>query len=342
MKLLIITQVMDKEHPILGFFHRWVEEFAAHCEHVSVICLQSGEYSFPENVKVYSLGKEEGKGRLTYLYRFYKFIWKLRHEYDQVFVHMNQQYVILGAPLWRSQGKKVGLWYAHGAVTNSLKLSLKLSNFVFTSTEQGMSISSAKRIIVGQGIDFEIFKNTQKKKNDILQLITVGRVSQSKNIETLLTACSILKEKGIAYYFKIAGVPTTDKEFLYAKEMYELTKNLNLQGEVEWVGAVSNYLLPDLLQQSNVFIHDGSTNSLDKALVEASVCGCVVVSSNPSYKALTKDVAPQYLYNQGDSTELADILLNLENNSTASVLVRDRFLKKFNITNLVAAIVSSY
>ena len=96
MKLLIITQVIDKNHPVLGFFHRWVEEFAVHCEHVHVICLQKGVFDLPVNVTVHSLGKEDGVSRATYLLRFYKNIWQLRHEYDSVFVHMNQLYVLLG------------------------------------------------------------------------------------------------------------------------------------------------------------------------------------------------------------------------------------------------------
>ena len=133
MKLLVVTQVIDINHPILGFFHGWVEELASHCEQVHVICLQAGKYSLPANVTVHSLGKEEGKGRSTYLYRFFKLIWQLRKHYDGVFVHMNQIYVLLGAPLWRLLNKKVGLWYAHGTVTLSLRLATIFTNKIFTS-----------------------------------------------------------------------------------------------------------------------------------------------------------------------------------------------------------------
>ena len=58
MKLLILTQKIDINDPILGFFHRWVEEFSKHCEKITVICLEKGEHHLPENVKVLSLGKE--------------------------------------------------------------------------------------------------------------------------------------------------------------------------------------------------------------------------------------------------------------------------------------------
>jgi hypothetical protein len=168
MKLLIVAQVIDKNHPILGFFHRWVEEFAKHCEHIHIICLQKGVFDFPANVTVHSLGKEEERGKLVYLLRFYSLIWKLRHDYDQVFVHMNQIYVILGAPLWRTWSKKVGLWYAHGAVSYSLKVAVRLANIVFTSTEEGLRIATPKKVIVGQGIDTAIFQTVTKSPSDTL------------------------------------------------------------------------------------------------------------------------------------------------------------------------------
>ena len=113
MKLLIITQKVNKNDPVLGFFHRWIIEFAKYFEFVTVICLEMGEYDLPDNVKVLSLGKEERQSRLQYLIQFY---WYARHErknYDAVFVHMNQEYLILAGWLWRLVGKKVTMWRNH-------------------------------------------------------------------------------------------------------------------------------------------------------------------------------------------------------------------------------------
>ena len=47
MKLLIITQKVNKIDPILGFFHGWIIEFAKHFESITVICLEKGEYNLP-------------------------------------------------------------------------------------------------------------------------------------------------------------------------------------------------------------------------------------------------------------------------------------------------------
>ncbi|MEK7538915.1 MAG: hypothetical protein AAB552_03680 [Patescibacteria group bacterium] len=58
MKLLILTQKVDQNDDILGFFHGWIREFAKHAEQVTVIALGVGEYDLPKNVRVFSLGKE--------------------------------------------------------------------------------------------------------------------------------------------------------------------------------------------------------------------------------------------------------------------------------------------
>jgi glycosyltransferase involved in cell wall biosynthesis len=342
MRLLVVAQVIDTEHPILGFFHRWVEEFAKHCEHVHVICLEEGTHSLPANVTVHSLGKEVGKGRVTYLTRFFSLIWTLRHEYDNVFVHMNQIYVILGAPFWRTARKSVGLWYAHGTVSPSLKLATRLTNVVYTSTPEGFRIDTPKRVIVGQGIDTAAFVPVAKSPSETLRLITVGRISESKNLQTLLKACALLKKNGIRFMFTIVGAPITPAEQEYDTAMKKLVVDLGLESTVQFVGAIPNHELPACLQQSDVFIHDGATNSLDKALLEASLCGCIVASANKAYRALTADLAPELLYTQGDFAALSAIITAHNSSHTLSETVRKMIEKRYDISTLVKNIINAY
>ena len=93
MKILIITQKVSINDPVLGFMHRWIEEFAKHFERVTVICLEKGEHHLSPEVKVLSLGKENGKSRLKYILKFLYYIWREKNNYDAVFVHMNQENV---------------------------------------------------------------------------------------------------------------------------------------------------------------------------------------------------------------------------------------------------------
>ena len=41
MKILIITQKVDQNDDVLGFFHGWIAEFAKHCEQVTVYFLRA-------------------------------------------------------------------------------------------------------------------------------------------------------------------------------------------------------------------------------------------------------------------------------------------------------------
>src|SRR3989344_3943084 len=101
MRLLIVTQAVDRDDPVLGFFHRWIEELAKRYEYISVICLREGRHSLPQKIRVYSLGKEKGEqSRSRYAFRFLALVWRLRAEYGAVLVHMNQEYVLLAGFLW--------------------------------------------------------------------------------------------------------------------------------------------------------------------------------------------------------------------------------------------------
>ena len=307
MKLLIITQVLDTEHPILGFFHRWVAEFSTQVDSIEVIALQVGKYDLLTNVHVHSLGKESGENRLKYLWRFYKNIWQLRHSYDGVFVHMNQQYVLLGYPVWKLFGKRIGLWYAHGAVSTSLALAVSLADTVFTSTPEGLAIDTPKRVIMGQGIDYQYFAPSPSVRStrELLELVTVGRISASKNIGILLAACVLLKEAQISFHFSIIGGPLTPEDNQYQATLQRCCVDNNLVDQVTWVGGVTQRDLPSYLHQGDIFIHDGSTKSLDKVLLEAVAAGCVVVSSNEAYRAFTESWAPVNLFIPKDSRALA-------------------------------------
>ncbi len=276
MKILICTQVIDKNHPILGFFHRWVEEFAKHCDSVHIICLQEGEHHLPANVEVHSLGKESGSSRLKYLWRFYRYSWRLRHEYDAVFVHMNQVYVLLGAPLWRALGKRVALWYMHGTVSPSLRFAEHLVHVIFSGSKESFRLPSQKLIITGHGIDTDRFTPQAVEKD--IDLITVGRIAPSKNLEAML---ELLKEvrKIQPAHLTIVGTPNTKEEIAYQKQLVATASALEVSNAVRWYGQATQAELPSLLNRTKVFIHTAKNGSLDKAILEAMACGVSVVST---------------------------------------------------------------
>lgn len=300
MNLLIITQKVNKYDSNLGFFHNWILEFAKHCSKLTVICLEKGDYDLPDNVKIFSLGKESGRSKIKYLFRFYKYIWQQRKNYDHVFVHMNGEYIILAAWLWKFLNKKIGLWYMHKSVTNKLKLAEKLTDIIFTGSKDSFRWPSKKVKILHHGIDNKLFYFHDKKFSKYLNFLTVGRISESKNIHLMIDLMSYLKDKiGYEPELKIIGAPIYDKDKKYLETLHDRIDKLGLKN-VDFLGSVINTKLPPFYQEADLFLNFSDTGSLDKAILESLSCGTLVISSNDS----SREFLPSELFVEGKNIEI--------------------------------------
>ena len=250
MKLLIFTQKVNQDDPVLGFMCSWIKEFAKNCEKVTIICLEKCKYQLPPNVKILSLGKEEGHSKLKYLLRFYLYIWRERKNYDVIFSHMNPEYIIFGGFLWRFWKKKISLWYANGFASLGLKIAEKLVDIIFTSTRSGCRLSSSKIKIVGQGIDTNFFKpptEVLSKKTGVFNLISIGRISPIKNYGLLVKALEKLKGELLNIKAIIIGSPILPKDYLYLEFLNSEIKQKKLNKDIIFLGSLPNdKILPHL------------------------------------------------------------------------------------------------
>jgi glycosyltransferase involved in cell wall biosynthesis len=283
MRLLICTQVVDKNDPIMGFFHRWIEEFAKHNESVTVLCLMEGEHSLPDNVHVHSLGKEGGESRIKYVWNFYFHILSYYFKYDTVFVHMNPEYVILGGLFWKLGRKRTVLWYTHKSVTRILKLATYMVDVVCTASKESFRLSSKNVVVTGHGIDLDVFSIPKTQPADHLRIVTIGRISRSKNIHIMLETISKLPHP---YSFPIVGEPITVDDKKYQKELLEQIKRLHIDKFVTLKCSHSSKEVASIFAESDVFLHASDTGSLDKAALEAMAERCIVVSSNDAVRPI--------------------------------------------------------
>lgn len=314
MKLLICTQAVDTNDPILGFFHGWVKEFSKHFESVIVICLKEGKHDLPSNVRVLSLGKENMKGadtmiyhsiaRVIYAARFVQLIWKERKNYDSVFVHMNQEYVVLGGILWRTWNKRIALWYTHKSVTLQLRMAEKLVHTIFSASTESFRLKSKKIVVTGHGIDTGLFSCTKSRDSADLKAITVGRISRRKNLFFILGALAILKKEQGSFHFTIVGAPITKDDDEYVKELQEKIDALGLRREVVFVGAKTQPEVVEYLCRSDVFLHASKTGSVDKAVLEAMSCGVIPVTTSEAFVG----IVPQELAVKEDARVFADAI----------------------------------
>jgi glycosyltransferase involved in cell wall biosynthesis len=279
MKLLIVTQKVDRTDPILGFFHRWVAEFARQSKNVSVIGQLVGEHEFDKNVTVESLGKEQGKARIVQVLHFWKLQWRLRNQYDAVLVHMTPIWIVLGAPMWILLHKRMYLWYEARGTRWPLRIALRFVRKVFSASVHGMPLRTEKSIVVGHGIDPNFFASGGEREEHLL--LTVGRITASKNLDVILQAFEQLPKE---YRLMIVGRAITgeDKKLLaYLQEQIEQKK---LRSRVSIQSATQDVLQP-LLQRATAFVHASDT-SLDKAVLEAMSSECPVISTAEAVQAL--------------------------------------------------------
>ena len=352
--MLICTQKLDKNDPVLGFFHEWVQVLASQCSTVIVLCLEKGEYTLPSNVEVYSLGKEKGNSRIMRVARFYYLTWEYRAEYDVVFVHMNQIYVLLGAWLWRICGKKIGLWYAHGVVTLSLKIAVRWVDACFTPTEKSLRIATPKRHIVRHGVPVHenLSVNTGSlQSSSRLSIISVGRVSPVKNFEVIIEAVAILRDKGIDSALTIVGGVASIEQSKYLYTLQNLVRERSLENHVFFVGEKNNNEIVALCAGMDVFVNASMTGSLDKVMLEAMSASVVVLSCNSNLRdILAFDAslhAEHFIFGCHDAQQLATQLewfLNLSPNERFSMQKKVRHIveEQYSLPALIERIIQVY
>jgi glycosyltransferase involved in cell wall biosynthesis len=299
MKLLVATQVLDENHQNLGFFVRWVAEFAKHADKVIVVASAVGTYTLPPNVTVHSLGKEVGLEHRSRVGRFFSLMFSLRHEYDAVFVHMIPEFVLAGALPWKILGKRVGLWYVHGTVSWYLRLAAWFVHFIATASPESCRLTSSKVHVVGHGIDTDFFTPdpTIPRTDGIL---SVGRLSESKRHDLAIRAAAT---DGRA--IRIAG------EGPEQGTLENLVTELHV--DAKFLGGLTQAELRDEYRRAAYVVHMSETGSMDKVVLEALATDTPVVTTSSVYKDFPMDagIRAAYIHEHHSLTNLIPKILAL-------------------------------
>jgi len=331
MNLLVITQKVDIKDGNLGFFHRWLEKFAEKVENLYVICLWQGEYHLPENVKVFSLGKERGISKIGQLIRLQKYLIKILPRIDGIFIHMCPIYAIASFPLTKIFRKKMILWFLHRSVEWKLKLAEKCVDSILTASAESCRLKNRKKIeIIGHGIDVDRFRPAENSLSFNKSIIfSAGRIAPSKDLETLIRAVDILvNQKNIKnILIKIAGSPLINSEKRYFEKIKNLIHEKKVEGYIEFLGSVPNTEMLKYYQEANIFINLSHTGSIDKVVLEAMACAVPVLTCNEAFQGILDE---KYFFKKKDYQGLTEKIINLrdadKDNSLREIVVRNHDL----------------
>jgi glycosyltransferase involved in cell wall biosynthesis len=341
MHLLLFNLATDLDDPVLGFTTRWIWALAKHVESISVITMRAGRVVVPENVRVYSIGKEQGHSEPRRAVAFYRYLFQVLRTVPIAvcFSHMSPIFTILAAPILKVKKIPIVTWYAHRQVTTALKLAHRLSTQMVTSAEASYRYKHDKLVVVGQGIDTDLFSPGGAEIAHRPFLLSVGRISPIKDPKTLIEAVYILQQQGHRVDCTLVGEASAH-DHIYARMLRQRIQELGLEDTIHLVGAVTN---DEVVQwYRGCFAHINSSppdHSLDKAALEAMACGKPSLSSTVGFKETFGRWADWLLFRHQDPEDLSikiDQILTLDDTHRKKMgtELRQRVMEKHSLEGL--------
>lgn len=284
MRLLFVTQAIDLDEPVLSAYHNWVRELATKYENITTICLKKGRYDLPENVRVHSLGKEKGAQLpLLYTLRFLWLSWKLRNEYDAVFVHMNQEYILISGVLWKLLGKRVYLWRNHYAGSFLTDIAVAFCTKVFCTSAHSYTAKYAKTVLMPVGVDTDRFSETTSVVRVPRSILFFARIAPSKRPDMFIEALGLLKKQRVSFVASIYGSPLPSDNSYY-ESLKTRVQKLGLEDVVTFYPGVPNSEAPSVYAAHEISVNCSPNGMFDKTLFEAAASGCIVLAESEDFK----------------------------------------------------------
>ncbi len=307
-------QKIDPDDDLLGFSLDWIAAMAARLERLDVIALEARPADLPRNVRVFSLGKEKGHGRLRRLLASQRALARTMSRADFLLCHMMPVYTLVSAPVCRLKGKPLLLWYTHQHVDLKLKAAVALADLVFTAVDESLGVATAKKRVVGHGVDAARFRpGAPADREGPLTVLSVGRLSPVKRLEVLIEAAAKLKEQGRLdrFRFLVVGGEPRPEQRAYADRIKARIAQAGLDGAFEFRGRTPYREVAEVYRRADVFVSTQESRGLDKAVLEAMASGLPTVVANQSFEPLLGEAADDLLFPADRPAELAARLVDL-------------------------------
>ncbi|MFT7677868.1 MAG: glycosyltransferase involved in cell wall biosynthesis [Planctomycetota bacterium] len=315
MKLVFVTQVLDRGDAVLGFVCRWVEGLAHEVEELRVIALEVGDVTgLPSNVSVRELGR---KGRIGRLLRYRGMLKEaLRTDgFDTLLTHMVPRYSTLAAGQAQRYGAVHALWYTHKGVDERLRKAVRVVDRVFTASAESMRVDTPKKQVTGHGIDLAHFRPRAEptpfeRGEGPARLLSVGRLTPAKDPLCVLDAVAELVTHGHDVQLDWAGGGLAAGDQAFSDQVQEHVRKLGLEERVSFLGDVPYGEIPARFGEADLFLSASRTGSVDKVVLEAMACGVPAITCNESFPPIFAHLGEQHamelIFPHGDAHALAN------------------------------------
>ncbi|MDE2867497.1 MAG: glycosyltransferase family 4 protein [Chloroflexota bacterium] len=304
LRLLFVTQELDRTSANLAVAHTWAAELARQSAAVHVLAARVGEVNLPPNVHVHGLGRERGRSRWTAALAFGAIGARLilGRRVDVIVAHMVPAYAVAMWPLARVTPTTLALWYASHGLTPMLRRANQLIDVAVTASPDSYPILSDQAFVLGHGIDTRRFRPPAERSAETGPVIGMaGRLTPLKGFEPGIQALAELRFGRFPdARLRIAGEPFYASDRGYVDELERLADRLGVRNAVEFIGAVRGDAMAGFYGSLDVFVNWRAQPALDKTGLEALACGTPLVTNNSAYGGVLGDLARNFLV--GDSS----------------------------------------
>jgi len=304
MKLLILNYSMNESSLVFSHQREIAKRLSERFEEVHVITADEEVGAEVLGISVSSTRWIPNK-RITSVIKFYRvalpLILKNRKNLI-VFSHMTEVQSFLLAPWCHILRIPHFLWYAHTSKSFFLYATYPLVNGIITSTPGSCPLKGRKVHAIGQAIDETNLRgNPSEIQFPPLRWYHVGRVDSSKNIDLIISVFRRLRAAGWNLKLDIYGAPSSEKSKSY---MASLLSKYRCEVDSNWLsfkGSIKRKQLYSIANDHDGFVH-AFQGSLDKTVLEATLCKRIVASINPEYMK-------EFSIENKNDTNLEDLLL---------------------------------
>lgn len=209
---------------------------------------------------------------------------------------------------------------------------------VMTVSMKATNVDMNKVLVLPKGIDLIKFINHNTADSSKINAIVTRSLTKEYRHDCILKAFDILNLKGIDFQLTIVG---DGKEL---PKLKELAKKLEIENKVFFTGRIPNTKIPNLLQNSSIYISIPITEGVSSSLFEAMASNCYpIVTKIPGNSSWIKHRENGQLVDIDNYKMLADEILwafeNIEIRK-AAVIKNRRFVEEnadYNINMKIIA-----
>jgi glycosyltransferase involved in cell wall biosynthesis len=311
--VLLFNQRVDLDDPGQRVAIDWMEALAKRVDRLVVVTHHAGRVPTIGNTRIYSLGRERGWSKVRRAAEFYRLLAGILRRERPAFclTHMVPILTVLAGPVLRRRRIPILQWFTHRATPWELRLAHRFAARVLTATAESFRLPSHKVVVTGHGIPTDRFVPGERNEPRLRPtIVTVGRVSPVKRLETVVDALAQLRAAGGRARLLIVGDARIPSDRGYLADIRERVRAAGVEEAVEFTGNVDRDRLIEIYRTADVFAH-ACDSGLDKAVLEAMSCALPVVSSSAGFRELLGGVDARLVIPSGNAQALAESLEDL-------------------------------